>query len=193
MDLDGAVEGESKNLAAAEAILRASSLKTQIGGGVRDMAGAERWLGLGMARVILGTAAVRDPEFVREAAKAFPGRVVLGIDARDGRVRTDGWLGDGGYSPVKLARIYEDIGACAIIYTDISRDGALSGVNIEATKALAEALSIPIIASGGLSNVAEITALASAHPNIEGVIAGRALYTGKISPGAALDAARLAR
>ena len=190
VDLDGAFAGESKNETAVSAILKATGLKTQLGGGIRDMAGVERWLGLGAARVILGTAAVRDPEFVREAAKTYPGRIVVGIDARDGRVKTDGWDGDTSHTPEEIGKRFEDQGVGAVVFTDISRDGALAGVNVEATAKLAQALAIPVIASGGVASVDDISALSAAPGNIEGVIIGRALYAGRIAIDQALKAAQ---
>ncbi len=189
VDLDGAFAGASRNGEAVNAILAQRSVKAQLGGGVRDMAAVERWLAAGMARVILGTAAVNDPDFVKQACKAYPGQIVLGVDARDGRVKTDGWDGDTDTNPIELVKRYEDQGLAAVVYTDISRDGALAGVNVEATAALADAAAIPVIASGGVASLADITALKSAHANIEGVIIGRALYDGRIDPAEALIAA----
>lgn len=189
VDLDGAFAGKARNGAAIEAILKRIALKAQLGGGVRDMAAVEYWLGLGMARVILGTAAVNDPEFVAAACRAHPGRIVLGVDARDGRVKTDGWDGDTETSPAELVKRYADQGIAAVVYTDISRDGALAGVNVEATAALADVSAIPVIASGGVASIQDIEALKSAHDNIEGVIIGRALYDGRID---AQEALRLA-
>lgn len=189
VDLDGAFAGEARNGAAVDAILNRVGLRAQLGGGVRDMAAVERWLETGMARVILGTAAVNDPDFVIAACKAYPGRIVLGVDARDGRVKTDGWDGDTEKSPAEIVKRYEDQGVAAVVYTDISRDGALAGVNVEATAALADASAIPVIASGGVASVDDITALKAAHENIEGVIIGRALYDGRIDPAQALAAA----
>ncbi len=189
VDLDGAFAGHPQNADAVEAILKASPAKAQLGGGVRDMAGVEHWIGLGMARVILGTAAVRKAGFVRVAARAFPNQIVVGIDAKDGRVRTDGWDGDSGHTALEIGKRFEDQGVGAIVYTDISRDGALTGVNIDATSALAETLAIPVIASGGAASLDDIEALRRAHENIEGVIIGRALYNGRIDPVSALHAA----
>ena len=189
VDLDGAFTGRSENGAAVKAILGDSSLKAQLGGGIRDMAGVEYWLDLGMTRVILGTAAVRDPSLVEVACKAFPGRIIVGVDAKYGRVKTDGWDGDTGHTPIEIAKRYEDQGVAAIVYTDISRDGALQGVNVEATAQLAEEISIPVIASGGVAGISDIEVLAAAHHNIEGVIIGRALYDGRIDPSQALAAA----
>ena len=189
VDLDGAFAGKSANAPAVETILGATSARCQLGGGVRDMAAVEAWLARGVHRVILGTAAVRDPGFVREAARAFPGKIAIGVDARGGRVKTDGWAGDAGAEAVEIAKRYEDAGVAAVIYTDIDRDGALKGVNIEATTALARAVDIPVVASGGVAGVSDIKALA-AEEAVEGVIIGRALYDGRIEPAAALAAAR---
>lgn len=190
VDLDGAFAGCSKNAAAVEAILKASPASAQLGGGVRDMAGVEGWLSKGLARVILGTAAAKDPDFVRDAARRFPGRIAIGVDALAGDVMTDGWAGEAGAPALDIARRYEDAGVAAVIYTDIARDGALAGVNIEATARLAEALSIPVIASGGVAGEADVSALAASPVGIEGVIIGRALYDGRITAKAALKAAR---
>lgn len=189
VDLDGAFAGRSENARAVSAILGNTRLKAQLGGGIRSIAAVERWLSAGLTRVILGTAAVKDAEFVAEACKKFPGQIVVGIDARDGRVRTDGWDGDSGHTPAEIVKRYEDQGVAAIIYTDINRDGALQGVNIEATTALAEAVAIPVIASGGVASLGDITGLKLAHNNIEGVIVGRALYDGRIDAADALAAA----
>lgn len=190
VDLDGAFAGRSQNGEAVEAILKASPAKAQLGGGVRDIAAVEAWLARGLSRVILGTAAVKDPALVKEAAKAFPGRIVIGVDALDGKARTDGWAGVAGAPALDIARRYEDAGIAALIYTDISRDGALAGVNVEATAALAEALAIPVIASGGVAGEGDVAALAKSAAGIEGVIIGRALYDGRITAEAALRAAR---
>lgn len=190
VDLDGAFAGQSENAVAVQAILKSTGCKAQLGGGIRDMAAVEHWLGLGMARVILGTAAVRDAEFVQKAATTFPGQVVVGVDAKDGRVKTDGWDGDTGHTALEIGKRFEDQGVAAIVYTDIGRDGALTGVNVGATSALAEALAIPVIASGGVASVEDIKALQGAHKNIEGVIIGRALYDGRIDPSEALKAAQ---
>lgn len=190
VDLDGAFAGQSRNETAVETILTSTKARCQLGGGVRDLAAVEAWLAKGLDRVILGTAAVRDPALVREAAKAFPGRIAVGLDALEGRVKTDGWGGDADASVLDIGRRYEDAGVAAVIYTDIGRDGALAGVNVTATAALAEELSIPVIASGGLASAEDVAALAAAHGNIEGVIIGRALYDGRIGAEAALAAAR---
>ena len=190
VDLNGAFSGQSENAQAVRSVLGATGLKTQLGGGIRTMAAVEGWLSAGLTRVILGTAAVRDADFVAQACKAYPGRIVLGVDARDGRVKTDGWDGDTGHTPAEIVKRYEDQGVAAVIYTDISRDGALSGVNVEATAALAETVAIPVIASGGVASVKDIAALRAAHANIEGVVIGRALYDGRIDSGEAFAAAR---
>lgn len=193
VDLDGAFSGRSENAAAIETILAATSLKAQLGGGVRSMTAIETWLGRGLARVILGTAAVRDPNLVKEAARAFPGRIAVGVDAKNGRVRTDGWAEDSGHTAEEVAKRFEDQGVAAIIYTDIERDGALSGVNVEITAALAEALAIPVIASGGAASVSDIETLAGHPSGIAGVILGRALYDGRVKPAEALAAAERPR
>ena len=189
VDLDGAFAGQSRNAQAVSAILGATGLRTQLGGGIRDMAAVEHWLGLGLTRVILGTAAVKDPAFVAEAARTFPGRIAVGIDAKEGRVKTDGWDGDTSHTPVEIAKRYEDQGVAAIIFTDIGRDGALTGVNVEATAALADAVAIPVIASGGVASINDIEALAKEGPGLEGAIIGRALYDGRINPAEAVRAA----
>ncbi len=190
VDLDGAFSGKAENAAAVSAILRHTGLKAQLGGGIRNLQAVEHWFAAGITRVILGTAAVRDADFVTEACREFPGGVVVGVDAREGRVKTDGWGGDTGHTPAEIVKRYEDQGVAAVIYTDISRDGALTGVNIEATAALAEASAIPVIASGGVASLDDITGLKAAHDNIEGVIVGRAFYDGRIDGAAALSLAR---
>ena len=190
VDLDGAFAGQSENAAAVSAILKNTGLKAQLGGGIRTLEQVEHWLSQGVTRVILGTAAVKDPDFVSEAAAKFPDQIVVGIDARDGRVKTDGWDVDSGHTPEEIAKRYADQGVAGIIYTDISRDGALVGVNVEATSALAKASAIPVIASGGVASLSDITAVRDDPNNIEGVIIGRALYDGRISPAAALEATK---
>jgi len=191
VDLDGAFAGKPMNAAAVEAILAKVAFPVQLGGGIRDMGTVEGWLKKGIARVIIGTAAVRDPGFVREAAKAFPGRVAVGIDARDGFVAVEGWAETSALAADDLGRRFEDAGVAAIVYTDIARDGMLQGVNWDGTIALANALTIPVIASGGLASMADIDRLCAPDAAIlEGAITGRALYDGRIDPAQAL--ARLA-
>ncbi len=187
VDLNGAFEGRPVNAAAVEAILQAVDIPAQLGGGIRDMATIERWLGLGLRRVILGTVAVKNPALVREACRAFPGQVVLGIDARGGKVAVEGWAEVSEVTALDLARRFEDAGAAAIVYTDIERDGALQGANVEATRALAVAIETPVIASGGVASLDDLAAfLAIADVGIEGVISGRALYDGRLDPASAL-------
>jgi len=186
VDLDGAIEGRPVNAAAVEAIIKATGLPAQLGGGIRDMGTIEGWLDRGLARVILGTAALTDPDLVRAACKRFPGRVVVGIDARGGMVATDGWVKTSETRAGDLAKAFEDAGVAAIVYTDIDRDGLLSGVNVEATAALAAATSIPVIASGGVASLDDLRALKAAPAPLAGVICGRALYDGRIEPGEAL-------
>ena len=187
VDLDGAFAGKPRNAAAVEAILAAVDVPAQLGGGIRDLGQIEAWLNKGLARVILGTAAVRDPELVRSAAGAFPGQVAVGIDARDGLVAVEGWAETTETTALDLARRFEDAGVAAIIYTDIERDGAMQGPNVEATAALARAVSIPVIASGGVSSLADIQALKDSGAPLNGVISGRALYEGALDLKAALD------
>ncbi len=189
VDLDGAFSGKSENADAVEAILGATSLKTQLGGGIRSMTDVDAWFERGVSRLILGTAAVRDPDFVRAAAGAFPDRIVIGVDARDGLVKTDGWDGDTGQSALEVVKTYENQGVAAVIYTDISRDGALTGVNVDATAALASVTAIPVIASGGVASSKDISALAASPSPIEGVVIGRALYDGRLSVDEAIAAA----
>lgn len=187
VDLNGAFAGKPVNDAAVRAILAAVDLPVQLGGGIRDMATVEAWLAAGVRRVILGTAAVKTPELVTEACRAFPGRIVVGIDARGGKVAVEGWAEASEIDALDLARRFEDRGVAAIVYTDIDRDGALQGVNVDATAALAAAVGTPVIASGGVSSLDDLAALkAVAGSGLEGVIAGRALYDGRIDPGSAL-------
>jgi len=188
VDLNGAFAGEPVNAAPVEAILKACDVPAQLGGGIRDMATIERWIDKGLARVILGTVAVENPALVREAARAFPGQVAVGIDARDGRVATKGWAKETDVMVTDLARSFEDAGVAAIIYTDINRDGAMQGPNVAATAALANAVSIPVIASGGVSSLADIKALRDCGAPLNGAISGRALYDGALDLGAALAA-----
>jgi phosphoribosylformimino-5-aminoimidazole carboxamide ribotide isomerase len=187
VDLNGAFAGHSANSQAIKSIRAAIDLPIQLGGGIRDMAAVEGWLAAGITRVILGTAALTDPLFVKEAAKKFPGQVVVGADAKGGKIATAGWADVSELTPVELGRRFEDAGVAAILFTDIDGDGLLKGVNVAATAALARALSIPVIASGGVGSIADIDALmASGVANIEGVVVGRALYDGRIDPSAAL-------
>jgi len=187
VDLNGAFAGRPVNAPAVEAILAAVAVPCQLGGGIRDMATIAFWLDRGLARVILGTAAVEDPALVRSAARAFPGRIAVGIDARGGRVATRGWASETGVMATDLARSFEDAGVAAIIYTDIDRDGAMQGPNVEATAALARAVAIPVIASGGVARMADLLALRDTGV-IAGAISGRALYEGAIDLSAALSA-----
>jgi phosphoribosylformimino-5-aminoimidazole carboxamide ribotide isomerase len=182
VDLDGAFAGRAVNGAAVEAVLAAVAVPVQLGGGVRDMGSIEGWLARGVARVILGTAAVRDPALVREAARAFPGRIAVGIDARGGRVAVAGWAETTALATLDLARRVEDAGVAAIVHTDIDRDGAMAGPNVAATAALALAVSIPVIASGGVSSLDDLRALRDCGAPLDGVISGRALYDGRIDP-----------
>ncbi|MGP6088059.1 1-(5-phosphoribosyl)-5-[(5-phosphoribosylamino)methylideneamino]imidazole-4-carboxamide isomerase [Antarctobacter jejuensis] len=188
VDLNGAFAGEPVNAAAVEAILRQTNTPTQLGGGIRDMATIEMWLSKGLSRVILGTVAVERPELVREAASAFPGQVAVGIDAKDGRVATKGWAEVTKVDAIELARSYEDAGVAAIIYTDINRDGAMQGPNVEATAAMANAVTIPVIASGGVSSIKDLKALRDCGAPLNGAISGRALYDGAIDLKEALEA-----
>jgi len=188
VDLDGAFAGKPVNAGAVERILQATTMRVQLGGGVRDMATVEGWLGKGVTRVIIGTAAVRDPAFVKAACKAFPGRIVVGIDARARMVAVQGWAEQSEITVFELADRFADAGVAAIVYTDIDRDGVLTGINWDATYELADHTRIPVIASGGLSDIAELRAATlRAHANVEGVISGRALYDGRIDAVAAID------
>jgi phosphoribosylformimino-5-aminoimidazole carboxamide ribotide isomerase len=186
VDLNGAFAGAPVNGAAVEAILAAVTVPVQLGGGIRDRATLERWLERGVTRVILGTAAVRDPGFVREAAAAWPGRVAVGIDARAGMVAVEGWAETTDMTATDLARRFEDAGVAAIVYTDIERDGAMQGPNVAATAALARAVAIPVIASGGVSSLADLQALKDSGAPLDGAISGRALYEGKLDLAAAV-------
>jgi phosphoribosylformimino-5-aminoimidazole carboxamide ribotide isomerase len=188
VDLNGAFAGRPVNNAAVTAILAAVTIPVQLGGGIRDMAGIDAWLTAGIRRVILGSAAAKNPQLVRDACRAFPGRIVVGIDARDGKVATEGWAETSQIDARDLARAVEDAGIAAIVYTDIGRDGMLSGLNIEQTVALANAVTVPVIASGGVGGAHDLLDLrsAAAGTRIEGVIVGRALYDGRIDPAEAL-------
>ncbi|MCJ2027063.1 1-(5-phosphoribosyl)-5-[(5-phosphoribosylamino)methylideneamino]imidazole-4-carboxamide isomerase [Methylobacterium sp. J-067] len=194
VDLDGAFAGAPRNAEAVDSILATVDVPVQLGGGIRDMKTLEGWLAKGVARVIIGTAAVRDPEFVREAARLHPGKVAVGIDAKDGRVAVEGWAQTSSMTAEELGRRFEDAGVAAIVYTDIARDGILKGLNVEMTLALAEAVAVPVIASGGLASIADVHRLL--EPDcalIAGAITGRALYDGRIDPIAALSAIAAAR
>jgi len=194
VDLDGAFAGRPMNAAAVEAILRRVTVPVQLGGGIRDLRTVERWLDKGIARVIIGTAAVRDPDFVREAARLHPGRIAVGIDAKDGRVAVEGWAQTSTVTAEALGRRFEDVGVAAIIYTDIARDGVLKGLNIPMTLALARAVKIPVIASGGLASLADIERLLEPDcAALAGAITGRALYDGRIDAAEALALIRQAR
>ncbi len=187
VDLNGAFEGRPVNGAAVEAILAAVTIPAQLGGGIRDLATIEMWLGKGIRRVILGTVAVRNPELVREACRLYPGRVAVGIDAKGGKVAVEGWAETSELTAIDLAKRFEDAGVAAIIYTDIDRDGVLKGLNIESTVELARAVSIPVIASGGLASIDDVKALMRPEcAMLEGAISGRALYDGRIDPKEAL-------
>jgi len=187
VDLNGAFEGRPVNGDAVARILAAVDLPAQLGGGIRDLATIEAWLDRGIRRVILGTVALRDPDLVREACRRFPGRVAVGIDARNGRVAVEGWAETSDVTALDLALRFEDAGAAAIIYTDIDRDGALGGVNVEATAELASRLTTPVIASGGVASLDDLRALKAVEDKgVAGVISGRALYDGRIDPKAAL-------
>ncbi|TDI59168.1 MAG: 1-(5-phosphoribosyl)-5-[(5-phosphoribosylamino)methylideneamino]imidazole-4-carboxamide isomerase [Alphaproteobacteria bacterium] len=190
VDLDGAFAGKPVNGAAVEAILAATDLPTQLGGGIRDLATIEMWLNKGIKRVILGTIAVNDPQIVRDACKAFPGQVAVGIDARDGLVAVEGWAEVSSLTAIDLAREFADAGVAAIIYTDIERDGAMKGVNVDSTATLAKATSIPVIASGGVASIEDLKALKAQDVIFEGVISGRAIYDGRLDPTEALKVLR---
>jgi len=187
IDLDGAFAGESRNTAAVEAILKAVKMPVQLGGGIRTLPHVEGWLGKGLSRVILGTVALRDPELVTAAARAFPGRIAVGIDARGGKVAVEGWAETSSLDVIELAKRFEGVGVSAIIYTDIDRDGVLAGINWDSTLKLARAITIPVVASGGLASMADIERLSRPECQIlQGAISGRALYDGRIDPTAAL-------
>jgi phosphoribosylformimino-5-aminoimidazole carboxamide ribotide isomerase len=194
VDLDGAFAGVPRNAKAVEGILKAVRMPVQLGGGIRDMRTIEGWLSKGVSRVIIGTAAVRDPDLVREAARLHPHKIAVGIDARDGLVAVDGWAKVSQVTATELGRRFEDAGVAAIIYTDISRDGVLKGLNIEATLALADAVAIPVIASGGLASLDDVERLLRPDcAKLAGAITGRALYDGRLDPSSALALIRAAR
>lgn len=187
VDLNGAFEGQSVNGAAVEAILKATRNPVQLGGGIRTLAHIESWLARGLARVILGTVAVRDPDLVKEACRLFPGKIAVGIDAKGGKVAVEGWAEASELGVIELARKFEGAGVAAIVYTDIDRDGVLAGINWPSTIDLAEAVSIPVIASGGLASIADIVRMTMPDARrLEGAISGRALYDGRIDPAEAL-------
>jgi phosphoribosylformimino-5-aminoimidazole carboxamide ribotide isomerase len=188
VDLDGAFAGKPVNADAVAAILRAVQIPAQLGGGIRNLATVEHWLEEGIARVIVGTAAVRDPQFVKEAARKFPGKIAVGIDARNGKVAVSGWAEETEMRAVELAKLFEGAGVAAIVYTDVERDGMLKGLNLDSTIALAEAVSIPVIASGGLASLDDIRKLVEPRAQkLAGAIAGRALYDGRLDAKAALE------
>ncbi|MBV8927357.1 MAG: 1-(5-phosphoribosyl)-5-[(5-phosphoribosylamino)methylideneamino]imidazole-4-carboxamide isomerase [Bradyrhizobium sp.] len=194
VDLDGAFAGKPVNAQAVEAMLRAVTMPVQLGGGIRDLKTVEAWLDKGITRVIIGTAAVRDPGLVKSAAKKFPARVAVGLDARDGKVAVEGWAETSEVTALEIAQRFEDAGVTAIIFTDIARDGLLKGLNLEATIALADAISLPVIASGGLASIDDVKAMLTPRAKkLEGAIAGRALYDGRLDPAAALALIRSAR
>jgi phosphoribosylformimino-5-aminoimidazole carboxamide ribotide isomerase len=193
VDLNGAIEGRAANADAVAAILEAVSLPVQLGGGVRTLESIENWLEAGVSRVVLGTVAVREPALVKHAATLYPEQIAVAVDVKDGKVAVKGWVETSELSPIELGKRFEDAGVAALIITDISRDGALTGVNVEAVGALADAVSIPVIASGGVASVKDIELL-KARPGapIAGAILGRALYTGALRPAEAIAAARKA-
>jgi phosphoribosylformimino-5-aminoimidazole carboxamide ribotide isomerase len=194
VDLNGALAGKPVNAAAVESVLASVKIPVQLGGGIRDLATIEAWLARGISRVIIGTAAVRNPDLVRDSCKRFPGRIAVGIDSRDGLVAVEGWAEVAQMSAMELARRFEDAGIAAIIYTDIARDGVLGGLNIEATLELANAISIPVIASGGLASLAGVRRLLEPDcSRLEGAITGRALYDGRLDASEALALIRNAR
>jgi phosphoribosylformimino-5-aminoimidazole carboxamide ribotide isomerase len=194
VDLDGAFSGKPVNISAVERIIEVTRIPLQLGGGIRDLATIEAWLGKGVTRVIIGTAAVRDPALVTKAAKLYPARVAVALDARDGMVAVKGWAETSELTAFDIARRFEDAGVAALIYTDIARDGLLKGLNLDATVALAERVSIPVIASGGLASIADVQALLEPRARkLAGAIAGRALYDGRLDPAEALQLIRSAR
>ncbi len=194
VDLDGAFAGKPVNALAVESMLKTVTMPVQLGGGIRDLRTVEVWLEKGITRVIIGTAAVRDPALVKSAARAFPGRVAVGLDARDGKVAVQGWAETSQVTALEIAQRFEDAGVAAIIFTDIARDGLLKGLNLEATIALADRISIPVIASGGLASIDDIKAMLTPRAKkLAGAIAGRALYDGRLEPSVALALIRNAR
>jgi phosphoribosylformimino-5-aminoimidazole carboxamide ribotide isomerase len=193
VDLDGAFAGQPMNAQAVEAMLKAVTMPVQLGGGIRDLKTIEAWLDKGITRVIIGTAAVRNPDLVKGAAKQFPGQVAVGLDARDGKVAVEGWAETSQVTALDIAQRFEDAGVAAIIFTDIARDGLLKGLNLEATIALADRISIPVIASGGFASIDDVKALLEPRAKkLAGAIVGRALYDGRLDPAAALKLIRTA-
>lgn len=191
VDLDGAFAGKPVNALAVAAILEAVRIPVQLGGGIRNLATVEAWLAEGVARVIVGTAAVRDPEFVRRAARKFPGKIAVAIDARAGKVAVSGWVEESQLEVLELARLFEDAGIAAIIYTDVERDGMMQGLNLDASIALADAVSIPVVASGGLASLDDVRALTAPRARkLAGAVVGRALYDGRLDAKAALALVR---
>jgi len=187
VDLDGAFAGKPVNALAVAQILKTVKMPVQLGGGIRNMKTVEAWLGEGISRVIIGTAAVREPEFVKQAARKFPGKIAIGIDARGGKVAIHGWAEETQLEVVEVAKLFEGAGVAALIYTDVERDGMLQGLNLESTIALSEAVSIPVIASGGFASIDDVKALLQPRAKkLQGAIAGRALYDGRIDPAEAL-------
>ena len=194
VDLDGAFAGKPVNGSAVERILEATNIPVQLGGGIRNLETVEGWLDKGVNRVIIGTAAVRDPALVKEAAAQFPGRVAVGLDARDGKVAVQGWAESSELDVFDIARRFEDAGVAAIVYTDIARDGMLKGLNLDATLALADSIAIPVIASGGLASIDDVKAMLEPRAHkLEGAIAGRALYDGRLNANDALALIRSSR
>jgi len=194
VDLDGAFAGKPVNASAVDRILESIKIPVQVGGGIRDTATVEAWLEKGVTRVIVGTAAVRDPPFVKQAARDYPGRVAVGLDARNGMVAVEGWAQTSELSALEIARRFEGVGVAAIVYTDIARDGMLGGLNLDATIALADAISIPVIASGGLASIGDIRAMLEPRAGkLGGAIVGRALYNGQLDAAEALKLIRAAR
>jgi phosphoribosylformimino-5-aminoimidazole carboxamide ribotide isomerase len=194
VDLDGAFAGKPMNAQAVETMLKAVTMPLQLGGGIRDLKTVEAWLAKGVARVIIGTAAVRDPELVKNAARKFPGRVAVGLDARDGKVAVEGWAETSQVTALEIAERFEDAGVAAIIFTDIARDGLLKGLNLDATLALADRISIPVVASGGLASIEDVRAMLTPRAKkLAGAIVGRALYDGRLDAAAALALIRDAR
>jgi len=194
VDLDGAFAGKPMNAQAVETMLKTVTMPLQLGGGIRDLKTVEAWLAKGVARVIIGTAAVRDPELVKNAARKFPGRVAVGLDARDGKVAVEGWAETSQVTALEIAQRFEDVGVAAIIFTDIARDGLLKGLNLDATLALADRIAIPVVASGGLASIEDVRAMLTPRAKkLAGAIAGRALYDGRLDAAAALVLIRDAR